>query len=244
MNTYAGIEKRFLALIIDGVVICFLTSAFYIYGLWYFVFLISPLYFILLEGSNMQATLGKKLLGIRVINMNCNKIGYGTAFVRYIGKIVSTVILFIGYLMALFSDTRQALHDKIADTFVVEADYRPNLPNQISNNLKVNPQIIGISGEYAGKSFPISTNGVMMGRDNIACQIIFFGSTPGISRHHCVISFSPQTNMFVLNDIGSSYGTYTANGTRVQSGQPIALKAGERFYLGGKNNMFEGRILY
>ena len=72
-------------------------------------------------------------------------------------------------------------------------------------------------------------------------RIIVQDTAPGISRHHCQVNFNPQTGMFIINDLGSTYGTYLMNGMRIPSGQPAALRPGERFYAGSQANVFEVR---
>lgn len=67
-----------------------------------------------------MATLGKKALGIKVTDMYGERITFAQATGRHFGKIISTVILFIGYFMMLWDDRSQTLHDKIAGTLVVE----------------------------------------------------------------------------------------------------------------------------
>lgn len=100
-------------------------------------------------------------------------------------------------------------------------------------------RIIGIAGKYAGKSVVINSgDSVMFGRDEVTCRILFSESTKGISRHHCVVRYLPQTNMFLINDIGSTYGTFLIDGTKIGP-TPTAIKPGERFYLGSQSNMFE-----
>lgn len=101
--------------------------------------------------------------------------------------------------------------------------------------------IVGISGEFAGRSVQLLPGGTMIGRDSVACQIALSASAPGISRHHCQVNFNPQTGMFIINDLGSTYGTYLMNGIRIPSGQPAALRPGERFYAGSQANVFEVR---
>lgn len=243
---YASFGKRFLALIIDGFALN-IIGTFFIFTWGFFSYfalsgVISILYFTLFEGSEWHATLGKKALNIAVVDRNGNGVNYGQAFLRTLGKLLSGFILGIGYLMAAFSDACQALHDKIADSYVVEANdsyvSKPS-PAPMQRGRAV---LVGISGEFAGKSFPIPQNGIMLGRDNVACQIIFSNNAQGVSRHHCMVQFNPQTNMFVVNDMGSSYGTYSSMGTKIMSGQPLALKPGERFYLGTQINMFEVRL--
>ena len=77
------------------------------------------LYFALMESSTRGATLGKMALGLRVVDMNGSQIGFGRATGRYFGKLLSGVIFFIGYIMAGFTQQKQALHDIIAGCLVV-----------------------------------------------------------------------------------------------------------------------------
>jgi uncharacterized RDD family membrane protein YckC len=78
------------------------------------------LYFALQESGPNQATIGKRALGLKVINSNGGRITFGQATGRHFGKWVSFVILFIGFLMVLWDDKRQALHDKMAGTYIVK----------------------------------------------------------------------------------------------------------------------------
>ena len=77
------------------------------------------LYFTLLESSSKQATLGKMALRIVVTDLNGNRISFGRANGRYWAKIISSLILLIGFIMAGFTKKKQALHDIIAGTLVV-----------------------------------------------------------------------------------------------------------------------------
>lgn len=84
--------------------------------------LIQWLWFTIWESSSWQASPGKKMLGLRVTDESGRQISFGRANGRYWGKIVSTLILLIGFLMAAFTERKQALHDKMAGTLVVKAD--------------------------------------------------------------------------------------------------------------------------
>jgi uncharacterized RDD family membrane protein YckC len=75
-------------------------------------------YFAGLESSAMQATLGKKALGMVVTDLNGNRISFLRATGRYLAKIVSAVILLIGFIMVAFTDRKQGLHDMMAGTLV------------------------------------------------------------------------------------------------------------------------------
>ena len=79
------------------------------------------LYFALMESSANQATLGKMAIGIKVTDMSGRRIGFGQATGRYFGKILSSMILLIGYIMAAFTEKKQALHDMLAGCLVVKA---------------------------------------------------------------------------------------------------------------------------
>ena len=82
--------------------------------------IIGWLYYALFESSAKQATLGKQAVGIVVTDLNGNRIGFGRASGRFFAKYISALILFIGYIMAAFTEKKQALHDIIAGTLVVK----------------------------------------------------------------------------------------------------------------------------
>ena len=137
LTVYAGFWQRLAASILDGLIVGVpvgilgyiiedrsepATGLFEIYA--------SPgnllnivaawLYASLLESSPAQATIGKKALGIKVTDTNGQRISFGRATGRHFGKIISTIILLIGYFMMLWDDRNQTLHDKMADTLIVK----------------------------------------------------------------------------------------------------------------------------
>lgn len=79
------------------------------------------LYFTLFESSRYQGTLGKRALGLKVVDAKGQRIGFGKANVRFWSKILSALILYIGFLMIGWTRYKQGLHDKIAGTFVIRA---------------------------------------------------------------------------------------------------------------------------
>lgn len=147
--TYAGFWLRFVALIIDTIVLGFagaiLTlpfgAGFGLHGLlrgkafespdeWigasglFFKIIIIRtllhwLYYALLESSEWRGTLGKKALGLEVTDLNGNRIDFARASGRFFAKILSTLILFIGYIMAGITEKKQALHDILAGCLVI-----------------------------------------------------------------------------------------------------------------------------
>ena len=78
------------------------------------------LYFAVLESSRWQATLGKLALSIKVTGLDGGRIGFGRATIRTAAKYLSAAILLIGFLMAGFTRRKQALHDLVAGTLVVD----------------------------------------------------------------------------------------------------------------------------
>ncbi len=84
--------------------------------------LIEWLWFTIAESSKWQATIGKKMVGIKVTDENGERIGFGKANARYWSKILSALILFVGFVMVAFTEKKQGLHDKIAGTLVVKVN--------------------------------------------------------------------------------------------------------------------------
>jgi uncharacterized RDD family membrane protein YckC len=78
------------------------------------------LYFALQESSVRQATLGKMAIGLKVTDIDGNRISFGHATGRHFAKILSGCTIGIGYIMAGFTEKKQALHDTVAGTLVVK----------------------------------------------------------------------------------------------------------------------------
>ena len=80
-------------------------------------------YFGYLEGSNSGQTLGKRALGIRVIDFNTGgPIGFGRAVIRYFGRMVSAIPCLLGYFWMLWDKEKQTWHDKFANDVVVPVE--------------------------------------------------------------------------------------------------------------------------
>jgi uncharacterized RDD family membrane protein YckC len=82
--------------------------------------LIGWLYTSLLESSSWQATVGKRVLGLKVTDLDGNRISFGRATGRYFAQILSGMICFIGFIMVAFTEKKQGLHDLLAGTLVVQ----------------------------------------------------------------------------------------------------------------------------
>ena len=118
---YAPFWKRWFAMSIDGLImfipgfiLSLITSFIFGIGGW----IVNWLYFALQEGSADRATLGKKAMGIAVIQTNGESIEFGRATGRFFAKILSALSL-VGYFLPFFNPKNKALHDMIADTVVI-----------------------------------------------------------------------------------------------------------------------------
>jgi uncharacterized RDD family membrane protein YckC len=86
------------------------------------------LYFALLESSAAQATPGKRAMGIKVTDDYGRRIGFGRASGRFFGKIISSIIFSIGFMLAGWTARKQALHDMLAGTLVVFREVKAGQP--------------------------------------------------------------------------------------------------------------------
>ncbi len=135
-SQYGGFWRRFAAFWIDEVllVICVLIMTFFVksvllhqgiakgprQAVGIFLSVVTGwLYWSIMESSPNQATVGKTVLGIVVTDLEGRRISFSRATGRYFSKIVSSLILGIGFLMAGWTAKKQALHDMMAGTLVV-----------------------------------------------------------------------------------------------------------------------------
>ncbi|HSE83766.1 MAG TPA: RDD family protein [Thermodesulfobacteriota bacterium] len=142
---YAGFWLRFVAYVIDQIILSIVTVVIvfvlaFVMGLFftaigidvntieviatvmgYFLgVIVAWIYYAVSESSPDQATPGKKLIGLIVTDLDGNRISFGKASGRYWGKILSSIILMIGFLMAGFTEKKQALHDMLANCLVLK----------------------------------------------------------------------------------------------------------------------------
>lgn len=137
-GVYAGFWKRFAAFILDYIIVVVMAAiAGGVIGAFYGVSAGAPtddaasglgaiagllvwwLYYALMESSSRQATLGKLALGIKVTDRQGNAVSFGRATARTLAKLLSGMLMMIGYLMAGFTARKQALHDIVAGCLVV-----------------------------------------------------------------------------------------------------------------------------
>lgn len=94
---------------------------------------------------------------------------------------------------------------------------------------------IGQTNVLGGKTYAVSGK-IVIGRDPATCQVVFPAKTPGISGKHCAVQELAQG--VVVTDLGSSYGTFLENGTKMEPNKPYTILTGEAFFLASKDNGF------
>jgi uncharacterized RDD family membrane protein YckC len=125
----ASFGRRLVAAIIDGILLGIVAAIFYAFSrtLGYVVqILLTVAYLTYFEGSASGQTVGKKAMGIRVIDFRSGgSIGYGRAFIRWIGRYVSAIACLLGYFWMLWDKEKQTWHDKFANDVVVPESAYP-----------------------------------------------------------------------------------------------------------------------
>jgi uncharacterized RDD family membrane protein YckC len=149
VSPYGGFWIRFLAVLLDSVIINILTVPIALLVAGTSIAAISrlgpnpqpeqvlpiilPMFFILFPviiginwlyeaittSSGMEGTVGKRIVGVRVTDLSGRRIGFGRATGRHFAKIISGFMM-IGYIMAAFTEKKQGLHDMIAGTLVMK----------------------------------------------------------------------------------------------------------------------------
>ena len=128
----AGFWQRFGAALLDGLILSvpqwiLIAIAPDAAAVIYILFLIIGIaYYVYLEGGATGQTIGKRAAGIRVYDLReGGPIGYGRAFIRYIGRYVSAIVVLLGYLWMLWDGEKQTWHDKFAGSVVVPTKSYP-----------------------------------------------------------------------------------------------------------------------
>ena len=125
----ASFGRRLVAAIIDGILLVIVGGVLQvavrsIAGL--IALALGIAYYGYLEGSPSGQTVGKKAMGIRVIDFRTGgSIGYGRAFIRWIGRYVSAIACLLGYFWMLWDKEKQTWHDKFANDVVVPESAYP-----------------------------------------------------------------------------------------------------------------------
>lgn len=96
------------------------TGILFVMALYLVPLAMNAAYYAAFHASSKQATLGKMAVGIKVVRTDGTRISLARGVGRFFATILSSLTLGIGFLMAAFTDRKQALHDMICDTLVVD----------------------------------------------------------------------------------------------------------------------------
>ena len=136
--------------------------------------------------------------------------------------------------------------DMLDKTINLKAQQGPAQRPPVQQNVQVpNARQVGVvalGGGLRGRGFGISGQGVTIGRDP-SCEAAFPQGSEGsnkVSRRHCKLYF--ENGRLLLVDLGSTNGTFMADGRRLTPMQPVPVRPGDRFYLDNPDNMFEIRM--
>lgn len=117
-DNYASISRRFGAMVLDFLILMIpgiiLGSIVPVVGgllVWFF-------YAPFLESSALRATIGKKLMGIQVSDVNGHRLTFTSALLRDMMKWVSSALCFLPHFLAFFTERKQAMHDLVAGSVV------------------------------------------------------------------------------------------------------------------------------
>jgi hypothetical protein len=122
------------------------------------------------------------------------------------------------------------------------AKYAPLTPPLAPSVTGNRPALRGVAGQYEGKSFSLDAGPSVLGRDQRAANLVFAAEADSISKRHCMVSWDTARRTFVIQDLGSTNGTFLATGERLMPGVSRDLSAGGRFYIGDLRNQFEVRM--
>lgn len=251
---YAGFWIRFCAAVLDALVFLPLGAfigaleANAIFSAWsLFSWIVGWLYFALMESSGWQATLGKRVCGLRVTDLEGNRISFGRASGRYFAKILSWITLYIGYLMIAFTEKKQGLHDILAGTLVLYGKAGATVPSfqayseDPATEKIYSDSVLGSKLVIAGfdtnghvirltldmNDMKLSSNGLLVGRDSRACDLILSDSS--ISRVHAKI-FMKGGELYI-EDMDSTNGT-VLDGQKLTPSNPVKMETAGSLMLG------------
>lgn len=83
--------------------------------------IVAWLYFAIMESSSGQATFGKRMMGLLVVNRDEGRLSFGKASIRFWIKALSIFTAFVGYFIAFFDSKSRMMHDRVAGSLVLEA---------------------------------------------------------------------------------------------------------------------------
>ena len=95
-----------------------------------------------------------------------------------------------------------------------------------------------LSPQHRGTRVTLGAQPIVLGRGQ-DCTVVYQSNTPGVSGHHCSLSWDSASGEFILTDLSSTYGTFLANGQKLTPNMAYRLRSGDQFYLGERANLLQ-----
>ncbi len=116
---------------------------------------------------------------------------------------------------------------------------QPPLPADTGRVKALQPRLYCIAGFGEGNAYPLTAAPFVIGRDPSKCSFVYSSQSSDISRQHCIVRYDATAGRFLLEDNGSTNGTFLEDGGRLETRAPYALEPGARFYLANPGHQFE-----
>jgi hypothetical protein len=127
-----------------------------------------------MESSHWQATLGKLAMGVMVTDVEGRRISFGTATGRFLGKFLSSLLLGVGYIIAIFSQKKQTLHDMLSDCVVTRKPTGQPVVKRVAIKWKIVVGIVLISTRAGIHSAPSDLQSPEAVAASVASILLFF----------------------------------------------------------------------
>ena len=187
-NTPAGFWLRFLAFLIDIIILVILSIFINFYAppslnIFLLTLVICAIYFILFECSSFQATLGKAITNLIVVNDNFQKITFKHSLRRFFSSIILFITLGIGFIIVAFSSKKESLQDKISNSRVIKGNIIGSKRRIISWIFLIVAILILIYGETIGRNRtkPYAVKSIVNNLDQHGGRLLVENNFAGIS---------------------------------------------------------------
>lgn len=115
----------------------------------------------------------------------------------------------------------------------------PYFTGPASSGAAQKPILRALDGYFRGNVLELTEEPLTIGRDPRTCQLVFPANMTDIGRKHCILRFDQRVQTFLLEDCGSTNGTFLRTGERIDPGRLQRLQPGDRFYLSNPMTTFE-----
>lgn len=187
-------------------------------------------YFTAFAASPIAATPGMAMLGMWIVYEDDKANHFVKALTRFLFGVITCIPFGFGFWYGFLSSDGKTVYDIAVNSSV--ATYSQRMKGAAV------PCLFDVSGPQKALCCEIEKGGAVLGRDQRVCKVVFPADAPGISRIHCNVRYNEQTGVFLLEDMGSSFGTFAENGEQIYPGKIKVLENNQRFYLAQRSNMF------